>query len=43
MMAKLDFAPHWIEWVMMCINSVTYSVSVNHDSIGPIYLGRGLR
>lgn len=37
MLAKLGFTSRWINWIMICINSVTYSVSINHDSVGPIF------
>lgn len=28
--------------MMMCVTSVSYSILVNADSVGPIQLGRGL-
>lgn len=28
---------------MLCVESVSYTVQVNHDQVGPIHPGRGLR
>jgi hypothetical protein len=33
----------WIWWMMMCVSSVTYSVLMNFDRVGPITHGRNLR
>jgi hypothetical protein len=43
MLERLGFAHKWIHWMMLCVSSVTYSVLVNYDKIGPINPGRGLR
>lgn len=40
---KFGFSPQWVKWIMMCVVSVTYSVRVNEDLIGPITPQRGLR
>jgi hypothetical protein len=29
--------------MMLCVSSVTYSILVNYDKVGPIFPGRGLR
>ncbi|GAU38028.1 hypothetical protein TSUD_395880 [Trifolium subterraneum] len=40
---KMGFTDVWIQWVMMCVSSVNYSVLMNYDRVGPISPGRGLR
>ena len=42
-MIKMGFASRWIRWIMMCVETVDYSVIVNNESVGPIFPGRGLR
>ncbi|GAU35928.1 hypothetical protein TSUD_69610 [Trifolium subterraneum] len=42
-MTKMGFSDVWIQWVMMCVSSVNYSVLMNSDRVGPISPGRGLR
>jgi len=42
-MIKMGFASCWIRWIMMCVETVDYSVIVNNESVGPIFPGRGLR
>lgn len=42
-MAKLGFNNTWIDWIMMCVESVVYQVQVNNDQVGPIFPTRGLR
>ncbi|XP_024640508.1 uncharacterized mitochondrial protein AtMg01250-like [Medicago truncatula] len=42
-MQKLEFANRWVRWIMMCVETDDYSVIVNNESVGPIFLGRGLR
>jgi hypothetical protein len=39
----MGFASRWIRWIMMCVETVDYSVIVNNESVGPIFPGRGLR
>ncbi|MCH82815.1 RNA-directed DNA polymerase (Reverse transcriptase), partial [Trifolium medium] len=39
----MGFASKWIHWMMLCVSSVHYSVLVNHERVGPIIPGRGLR
>lgn len=43
MMEKMGFCDRWVRWIMLCVSSVSYSVLVNDDSVGPIVPGRGLR
>ena len=40
---RMGFSEKWIQWMMMCVSSVTYSVLMNFDRVGPIVPGRGLR
>jgi ribonuclease HI len=42
-MVKMGFNQQWINWIMMCVESVDYSVIVNEEMVGPIIPGRGLR
>ena len=42
-MEKMGFCPQWVNWIMMCFETVDYSVLVNQESVGPIISGRGLR
>ncbi|MCH80176.1 hypothetical protein A2U01_0000939, partial [Trifolium medium] len=43
MLLRLGFSDKWVQWMMMCVSSVNYSVLMNFDKVGPIYPGRGLR
>lgn len=43
LLEKMGFARVWINWIMSCINSVTYSVLLNGHSHGFIRPERGLR
>ena len=43
MISRLGFIARWIELVMNCIMSVSYSVVVNGEPNGMIYPSRGLR
>lgn len=40
---KFGFVDQWIRWMMMFVKTVTYSIRVNEDFIGPIFPQRGLR
>jgi hypothetical protein len=42
-MLRMGFAPQWVRWIMMCVESVDYSVIVNNNMVGPITPGRGIR
>nr|XP_027090307.1 uncharacterized protein LOC113711341 [Coffea arabica] len=43
MMQKMGFCPTWIQWILECITSVTYSVNVSGKKGGFIKPSRGLR
>jgi hypothetical protein len=43
MLDRMGFAEKWIQWMMMCVSSVNYSVLMNFDKVGHIISGRGLR
>jgi hypothetical protein len=43
MLLRLGFSDKWVKCMMMCENSVNYSVLMNFDKVGPIYPGRGIR
>jgi hypothetical protein len=41
-MIKMGFNEKWIQWMVICVGSVDYSVLVNGERVGPIIPGRGL-
>lgn len=41
--SKLGFAQRWVQWMMMYVRSVKYSIQVNDDLVGLIVPSRGLR
>ena len=41
-MIKMGFCEQWVKWIMMCIETVDYSVLMHQKSVGPIIPGRGL-
>jgi hypothetical protein len=41
-MIKIGFESCWIRWIMMCVETVDYSMIVNNESVRPIFSGRGL-
>jgi hypothetical protein len=43
MMAKMGFCQKWIRWIMLCVETVDYSIIVNGHMVGPVVPGRGLR
>ncbi|KAI9162186.1 hypothetical protein LWI28_024695 [Acer negundo] len=43
MMRKLGFSEKWVELVMRCVSSVSYSMCINGDVCGNIRPSRGLR
>jgi hypothetical protein len=43
MLERLGFSNKWINWMMLCVSSVNYSVLVNFEQVGPIFPGRELR
>ncbi|KAL5563032.1 hypothetical protein UlMin_032779 [Ulmus minor] len=42
-MIKLGFAVQWVELVMRCVSSVSYSFLINGEVEGYLILGRGIR
>ena len=42
-MGRKGFAPRWVEWMEQCITTVTYSVSIYGELVGPINPMRGFR
>lgn len=42
MMAKLDFRERWIGWIMMCVESVAYTVQLI-KTMWVLFSPRGLR
>ena len=42
-MVQMGFSSRWVSWIMMCVETVDYSVLFNGASVGPIVPGRGLR
>ena len=42
-MLKMGFAARWVEWIMLCVSTVTYTIVVNGELLGPIKPKRGLR
>lgn len=39
---SMGFCSRWINWVMLCVTTVSYNVCFNGSSLGPITLRRGL-
>ena len=43
LLLKLGFEARWVRLVMVCVTSTTYSVMLNKEPKGYVFLGRGLR
>ncbi|XP_039686063.1 uncharacterized protein [Medicago truncatula] len=39
----MGFSQQWIKWIVLCVETVDYSILVNGNVTGPIIPGRGLR
>lgn len=42
-LSQMGFAGRWIEWMLLCVTTVSYTIGVNGVSVGPIVPRRGLR
>lgn len=42
-MIMMSFSEIWIRWIMLCVTTVSYSISFQGSTIGPIIPRRGLR
>lgn len=42
-MYQMGFSKKWIDWIMLCVSTVSYSINFNGSQVGPITLVRGLR
>ena len=42
-MEKMGFAKKWVNLIMLCISSVSYSVIINGEACGNITPSRGIR
>ncbi|XP_058784657.1 uncharacterized protein LOC131659487 [Vicia villosa] len=42
-LTTMGFCHKWVKWIMLCVGTMEYSVSVNGNMVGPIVPGRGLR
>ena len=39
----MGFSKKWIEMIMLCVSTVTYSFKLNGDPVGYVQPGRGIR
>ena len=42
-MVQMGFSAKWVQWIMLCIENVNYTVLVNGVQVGPIIPGRGIQ
>jgi hypothetical protein len=42
-LVRMGFSDKWVHWMIMCVETVDYSVLVNGEKVGPAIPGRGLR
>ena len=40
---KMGFEGRWVDWIMLCVTTVKYSIQVNGGLVGPIQPKRVLR
>ena len=41
MMSKMGFADEWVQLVMLCVTTISYSVLRDGTEVGPIILRKG--
>jgi hypothetical protein len=42
-MIQMGFSSRWVQWIMLCIETVDHTILVNGTQVGPLVPGRGLR
>lgn len=42
-MLQMGFDHRWVDWIIVCVSLVQYSIRVNDDEVGLMRHGRGLR
>lgn len=42
-MRSMGFCGKWIDWMMLCVKTVSYNFYLNGMHIGPVFFRRGLR
>jgi len=42
-MIQMGFSARWVQWIMLCVETVDYTVLVNGVQVGPLIPGRGIR
>ncbi|XP_058763304.1 uncharacterized protein LOC131636711 [Vicia villosa] len=42
-LTTMGFSQRWVKWIMLCVETVDYSVNLDSNKVGPIITGRGLR
>jgi len=42
-MLQMGFSLRWVQWIMLCVETVDYTVLVNGAQVGPFVPGRGIR
>ena len=42
-MRSMGFCSKWIDWMILCVKTVTYNFCLNGDLVGPVVPNRGLR
>ena len=42
-MRRLGFAEEWINWIMMCVTTVSYSFKLNGELVGLVQPKCGIR